>query len=495
MNLDDLFQGVEIAHRDSASLPVSSIAIRVDQISADSVFIKCRYPGLDGTAAEAARRGACHVVLEAGDLEVASLPQTIARTVVRNVNRAYATVCANFVGNVHRRLTIIGVTGTKGKTTTCHLVDAALRHAGLRTGLISSLVLRLPSGEHHARNTTPEPMLLHRFLREVVRQGGTHVVLEVSSIGIAEERIHGLSFAALAFTNLGTDHFEYHGGRDGYIETKRRLFQDTAFHASKSTPCVFDTDDPIGRDFAASTSGRAITLGLHVGDVTPEAYSYDLSGLSMRIDGREMHLPLIGEHNVYNALAAIALTREFLGSTAAAAMAIQQANPPEGRLERVPTRLGVDVYVDYAHTPESVRAVLRTVAIVGRSRRRIAVIGCSGNSDRGKRPLIARAALEGSDLCILTSDNPNYEHPAAILREMITSMGAIDGGEDRVRTIVDRAAAIATAIELALPDGIVVLMGKGTETSQLVEGQRLPHNDYQVATQVLKSIEERVSGR
>ena len=482
---------MDVREAGEPATPITSIALHPEQVRRNTLFVKTRYPELRSvTAREALRVGARYVVLEEDDEELPSLPAGTPVAVVRNVKRAYATACANFAGNVHRKLTLIGVTGTKGKTTTCHLIDAALRAAGLRTGLISSAVWRLPDAEAVARNTTPEPALLHHFFHELHRQGGTHAVLEVSSIGILEERVHGLAFAGVAFTNLGTDHFEYHGGRDAYLATKRRLFDDPAFHASPNTICALNADDPVGRSFAGSAAGRVVTYGLRDADVTPESYSFDSSGLSIRLDGVDVRLPLVGEHNVSNALAAYTLTADILGSGRAAAEAMGHAQPVPGRLERVPTTLGMDVYVDFAHTPESVTAVLTALRAVAGSRRCIAVVGCSGKSDHGKRAPMARAAVSGADQVVITSDNPNHEHPGSIARDMLAGISA-DVASERFRVVLDRHSAIKAAIELAQPDGIVVLLGKGTETYQMINGRRTPHSDAASAASVLRELEAR----
>jgi UDP-N-acetylmuramoyl-L-alanyl-D-glutamate--2,6-diaminopimelate ligase len=470
---------------------VGSLAFHPNQVRDDSLFFKCRYYGVNVTAAEAIAKGARHVVLQNGDPEAQSLPLDVTRTFVADVNKAFAIACSRFFGQAHRNLKIIGVTGTKGKTTVCHLLDAALRHAGLRTGLVSSLTRKFPKGESQATSTTPTPFGLHRFFRRVVRQGGTHVVLEVSSIGIAESRVHGIRFDALAFTNLGADHIEYHGGRDAYLAAKQSLFTDPSMHASFDTLSAINTDDADGRAVRDAAVGRIVTFGLRDADLVPESWSSDAGGMRLRVDGHETHLPIFGEHNVYNALAAIALGREILGSTATAMDAMQHATPLPGRLERVPTSLGVEVYVDYAHTPESVTAALRAVADVSGPRRRIAVVGCSANSDRSKRPLVARAAAANAEVCIFTSDNPDFEEPEAIAAEMVAGLDADAASPERVRTIVDRATAIAAAIELAMPDGTVVIMGKGSERAQLVRGQRIPHNDLEVAAKALRAIERR----
>lgn len=444
------------------------------------LFWKIRSPQFHFTALDALRRGAKFVVLRDGDDEEHELPEHAPYAVVDDVNRTYARVCSHLAGDAHRKLTLIGVTGTKGKTTVCHLVESALRSAGVKTGLISSLVNRMPGWSQPAVNTTPEPLALHGFLAELHRRGGTHAVIEISSIGIAEERLLGLQFDALAFTNLGSDHLEYHGGRDHYIAAKQRIFTETEFHRSSSTLCAFNADDPVGRELAASSAGHVVTFSL-----SDAAVAFDGGGIAMRISGRELHSPLIGRHNAENLLAAAVIVNHVLQSDDAA-LHLRNAGPLPGRLEKLATPIGVDVYIDYAHTPESVEAALAAVRQVAGSRRVIGVIGCSGNSDKRKRPLVARAAIDGADVTILTSDNPGNEHAAGILMDMLR--GVRGATADRLRTIVDRRTAVAAAIEAALPDGVVVLMGKGTENFQLIQGLKVPYSDHRAAMDVLRDL-------
>lgn len=487
MRLDQLLRDVEIVRASDLTADVKMPFRMPAQAHPDGVFFKCKARPLNVTALEAVTRGATRVILEEGDLEENALPAGVARIVVANVNRAYATACANFSGNGHRKLTLIGVAGTKGKTTVCHLVDAALRRAGARTAMCSSLVLRHPQGETPAINTTPDPMLLHLFLAEAARQNATHAIVEVSSTGIAEERLHGLQFDAVAFTKMDRDRPGQHAGREREMAARRRLFCDASLHASPSTLCVINGDDPVGSELALSASGRVQTFGL--GDV---AYSSDESGLRIAFDGDELRLPLFGEHNVSNALAAVALATHVLGSRRAAIDGMTDIQPIPGRLERIPTTLDVQVYVDCARTLESVETVLAAITAISGKRKRVAVVGCSGDSDRRKRPLLARAVAADSDICILTTDNPNHEHPASIIREMIAGLRPAQQKAE-VRAILDRTTAIEEAIELAMPGGVVVLLGKGEERFQLIEGKRLPHSDRAVAERVLRQLAARAT--
>jgi UDP-N-acetylmuramoyl-L-alanyl-D-glutamate--2,6-diaminopimelate ligase len=470
--------------RTGGGMDIGSMPLHPRQLRDGNVFFKLRSPQFRRSVAEAIRGGAKFVVLESGDREEGTVPAGVPFLIVDNVNRAYARVCSRLFGEAHQGLSLIGVTGTKGKTTVCHLVEGALRACGVRVGLVSSLVRRLPEAEQPAPNTTPDPLSLHSFLADLRRHGGTHAVIEVSSIGIAEERIFGLRFDALAFTNLGSDHLEYHGGRDAYIAVKRRIFTDSAFHRSASTLCAFNADDPVCREAAKSSSGRVVTFGFAAADVTPEDYRSSADGITLRLNGHELKSPLFGRHNASNLLAAAVIVGDVMRSDDAF-LQLRNVTTLPGRLERLTTTAAVDVYVDYAHTPESVRAALAAVREISAGRRIVSLVGCSGNSDRAKRPLMARAAIEGSDFCVFTSDNPGNEHPASIVMEMLRGAGGTGG---RMKTVLDRNAAIASAIREALPDGIVVLMGKGVEKSQRIAGVNVPHSDHATAARVLSEV-------
>lgn len=486
MKLRDVLNGVEPVNQ-AGDVEIAGLTALPQSVRPGVLFAKLLAPWLPprGLCARAVAGGASALMLQAGDTEGNGLPCLVR---VADVNRAYAMAAANFHGHAHRSLRLYGVTGTKGKTTTVHLLEAALRAAGRHTGMIGSVVCRTPAGERRSNNTTPEPAELHALFREMLDQGATDVVLEVSSIGIAEQRLYGLRFSGVLFTNLGADHYEYHGGRDAYLACKRRLFADASMHRAPSIPCVLNADDPAGREFAASAAGRAITYGIHNGDVRPDDYELSAAGTRVRVSGQTIATPLLGEHNVYNILAAFAAARDILGSAEAAARGLSQARPVPGRLERVPGDHGVTVFVDAAHTPESVAAALEALAKTHAGRRLVAVVGCSGGSDRGKRPLMARAALGASDLCVATSDNPRWDDPVLILAEMVAGIES----DARLHVVGDRRAAIARAIELAQPAGVVAILGRGGERLQEVRGGLVPLDDADVARQALDATANRV---
>jgi UDP-N-acetylmuramoyl-L-alanyl-D-glutamate--2,6-diaminopimelate ligase len=475
LSLSELLAGTTIL-RTGGDPEILSVRVAPSQIAEGKVFFKLRSWLFRISAADAIRQGARYVVLEAGDEEEATLPANVSYAIVDNVNRAFARVCSRMFGDAHQQLTLIGVTGAKGKTTVCHLIEGALRASGFRTGLVSSLVLRLPESERPATNSTPDALSMHSFLAALRGQGGTHAVLELTSFGIEEERLFGLQFDALVFTNLGA------GGGAGQQLANVRLFTDTGFHKSPRTLCAFNSDDPGGRELAGSSLGRVVTFGLSAADVTPELYSSDPAGIALRLYGHDLRFPLIGRHNAMNVLAAAAIVVDVTQSGKAVPL-LRHVGALPGRMERLPTAIGVDVYLDQAYAPWSVEVALAAVREFAGSRRIVCMIGGSAGTDKGKLQLLAMAALKGSDVCILTSYEPGDQHPASLVMAMLK--GAVHAAPGRLKAIIDRPTAISAAIREALPDGIVVLMGKR------MMGAELRITDRQIAIDVLHEIRSR----
>jgi len=483
MKVADMLAGTEFDADGGLASDVTSLATYPEAVRPPCVFVKVRRGNHHerGTAAAAVGKGAAAVVVSHGDDEIAALDAKGVPVIrVENPNRAAAAMSANFFGNAHRSLTLIAITGTKGKTTTAHLLDSILRAHGLRTALLSSVTWRTPASEVHSPLTTPEPFELHMLLRRAVDEGATHAIIEASSIGIAEERVSGLKFAATLFTNLGGDHVTYHGGREAYIAAKHRLFEDDECVA------VVNCEDETGRSFAATARGTVVTYGLDHGDVHPERWSASLEGVALRLGRAELRSALPAAHNVANVVAACALARTLGIGNAAIAEGIASLRSIPGRMERVDSENGVSVYVDYAHTPESVAAVLDAFRGEAGRRRRVVVFGCGGQTDRAKRPLMTAAALLRTDLCILTNDNPRLENPQQILSDMLAGVAVSDlVNPRRIRVTEERRQAIRDAIRLASPDGIVILLGKGDERFQIIGTQPKPFSDREVAAEAL----------
>lgn len=484
MQLKELLAGVNITRVDDWDAVVENVSFFAEDIVPGWVYVACKLPWMDGNRAvgEAAARGAAAVVIDAG----VSLPLRPAcnTVVVPDTVKAYSTMCANFFGNVHRRMSIHAVTGTKGKTSTCYLLESIFRSAGFKTGLIGTISQRIDGREVASVNTTPLPYELHRTLREMHDAGVTHLVLEVSSIGIAEERIWGLQCDGMVFTNLGHEHLTYHGGLEGYRQAKSRLF--TEYAAAGKTVCAINVDDPFGTELASLARGEVVTYGLN-GEVCGSSIVLSSNGVRGEAGGVRIRSSLLGSHNAYNILGAVALTRAIGIPPEAIADGISRLISIPGRLERVENENGVDIFVDYAHTPESVLTVLLTLRALFAAKRLVVILGCGGNSDRAKRPLMARLAVENSDACILTSDNPRAESPAEIIKDMLAGVRPERSGRrGRPEVVIDRREAIYRGVEAAGVGGTLVILGKGHERFQHIGNEAIPFDDREVAVQALR---------
>jgi UDP-N-acetylmuramoyl-L-alanyl-D-glutamate--2,6-diaminopimelate ligase len=448
-------------------------------------FVAATFPWLEpeGAVETAVRRGAAALVLGPG-MDVHS---RIPTAIVADCNKAYSALCAEFFSHAHRALSIFGVTGTKGKTTVCHLLDAVLRAAGFKTGLLSTIERRIGDWREPSYGTTPDTRILHSLLSEMRKKDATHAILEVSSIGIAEERIHTLNFEGVGFTNLGHDHLTYHGGIENYKHSKARLF--TEFRSSRGEPpiAVINIDDAFGRELIELAAGNFITYGLRQGDIQPSEIEFSKEGIRGRLLGLPFYSSLLGKHNMYNLLCATGLALAAGISPKSIVEGITMTGGIPGRLEHV--KAGeVSVYIDYAHTSESVSSVLQTLQEINRGQDLVAVLGCSGGSDRSKRTEIAEAALNGADICIFTSDNPRWEEPLAILREMISGIKNKSGWKARrLEITADRKQGIHRGFEVARSTGgVLAVMGKGHECFQEIRGQKIPFDDKQVVLEIAR---------
>jgi UDP-N-acetylmuramoyl-L-alanyl-D-glutamate--2,6-diaminopimelate ligase len=397
---------------------------------------------------------------------------------------ALALVAAAAYGDPAAALELVGVTGTNGKTTTTHLIDAALRAAGRKVGLLGTVHYRIGERLAEATRTTPESADLQALLREMADAGCGEAVLEVSSHSLALERVHGCAFRVAVFTNLTRDHLDFHGDMSAYFVAKRKLF-DTLLRTDGTA--VINADDDRAADLARASRGRVWTYALErEADFKAEALALSLGGTRFRVRTPlgvfEVETPLLGRFNVANVLGALgaALAREVEPRDALRGIAAVSGVP--GRLERIDSGLGFSVIVDYAHTDDALKNLLETVRELG-PRRVITVFGCGGDRDRSKRPLMGMVAARLSDVVVVTSDNPRSEPPEAIIAEILRGMGGLQRGERHA--VVDRRDAIAKAFELAGAGDAVVIAGKGHETSQVLRERSVPFDDRQVARDLL----------
>jgi UDP-N-acetylmuramoyl-L-alanyl-D-glutamate--2,6-diaminopimelate ligase len=419
---------------------------------------------------DAIARGAVAVVLE-DDMAVPDalfLHAKVVKIVVSDARIALAQIAANFYGHPSRRLRLVGVTGTNGKTTTTHLIKAALEANGERVGLIGTIQHDLGGERVVATHTTPESLALNKLLAEMLARGCAAAVMEVSSHALVQHRVHGLDFAVGVFTNLTQDHLDYHGTMSAYFEAKRILFE----NLRPDAVAVTNADDLRGADIVQGIRARILRYGVDVpADIRATGLSMTIEGMdfSVSMSGATMHMhtTLTGRFNVANILAALGASAALQVPAHLAVRGIESVNAVPGRFQQIHSPAGWTAIVDYAHTPDALQNTLRAIRqTLGNTQRGriITVFGCGGDRDRAKRPLMGRIASEMSDIAIITSDNPRSEDPMSIIREISAGVHAAHA----VEIEADRRLAIARALGIAESGDIVLIAGKGHEDYQVV---------------------------
>ena len=474
-----------------ASAPVSDVTHDSRQARAGWLFVAVRGEKTDGNrfAADVLKQGALGVVSDAErpvDFEGA-------RIQVEDARRALALAAAEVQGQPSRELKLVGVTGTNGKTTTAYLIAAVVEAAGESVALVSTVEYRVAGERQAALHTTPEASDLQRILRRAVDSGCRVAVMESSSQALDLRRCDALRYEVAAFTNLTRDHLDYHGTMGSYFDAKRRLFDGRLGEPPRVS--VINADDEYGRRLSQelSNAGRRVLRFAIDSDaeVTARGVEFSMSGTRMTLrtpEGeREVASPLVGRPHVYNILTAAACAHALGLSLDATVQALKSCGGAPGRFERVAHAGEFAVVVDYAHTDDALRNVLRTARDVTRGRV-ITVFGCGGDRDRTKRAPMGEAAASLSDVVIATSDNPRTEGPEAILRDV--EVGLLAVGKPYVK-IVDRREAIHKAIEEARAGDLVLIAGKGHEDYQIIGTEKRHFDDREVALEALSTLQRR----
>jgi len=409
--------------------------------------------------------------------------------VVEDTRRALSRLAANFYGQPANKLRIIGVTGTNGKTTTTHLIEAMLQAAGINVGIIGTLGWRAAGQTHQLAHTTPDALELQQILAEMVKLGVDYVVMEVSSHALALHRVVDCTFRAAVFTNLTQDHLDFHRTMEDYQSQKQKLFAGLGAGSAGTEDCyaVLNIDDAAYGDIAAACRCPILTYGIrNQADVTAREISYARNGSSLLAVFPDAVVPvkskLPGEFNVYNLLAALAVGWKEGIAPEQMATALELLAGVPGRMEPVEQGQEFAILIDYAHTPDGLANVLAAVKPLTAGKI-ISVFGCGGDRDRTKRPLMGRIAAEQSDLVIITSDNPRTEPPHQIITDILA--GVIASGKSNYEVWADRRQAISRALARAEAGDVVLIAGKGHESYQIVGTERRPFDDREVARDLL----------
>jgi UDP-N-acetylmuramoyl-L-alanyl-D-glutamate--2,6-diaminopimelate ligase len=466
------------------------------RVRAGAAFVAMRGGTTDGNRYidAAIAQGAVAIVTDSQETfaKLRTEHPTIAAVRVAHGRRALAELSAAVLDHPERKLKISAVTGTNGKTTTAYLLEQMLRSVGRKCVLIGTIETRIGDEVRASEHTTPEASDLLKIFADGVRAGATEAVMEMSSHALEQERVWGIPVDVAIFTNLTQDHLDYHGTMESYAAAKAKLF---AGIGTKPRVAVINADDAYGVSMSkAFRGGESITYGIGNSEATHCAFNvrHSSTGTTFSfdtpLDNLPIHSPLIGRVNVSNLLAAMcaALARGLTFDEVADS--VKSLKPVPGRFQAVSSGdTGTTVVVDYAHTDDALRnlIVLARELVGERSGRVITLFGCGGDRDRTKRPRMGRAAAEGSDLVILTSDNPRSEEPMAIIEEALVGVR-----ETTTECIVepDRAAAIAIAIRAARAGDIVLIAGKGHEKEQVLRDRTVPFDDVKVAEEILKEM-------
>ena len=416
---------------------------------------------------------------------ISSQPSAVSTTyiLVENTDKALGLLASQWFGEPSKQLTLVGVTGTNGKTTIATLLYKLVRALGHKAGLLSTVVNYIEDEAVPATHTTPDAIELNGLLRRMVDAGCTYAFMEVSSHAIAQERIAGLDFDGALFTNLTRDHIDYHKTFDNYRDTKKRLFDGL----KKSAFAVTNKDDKNGLVMTQNCKATVRTYSTRsLADYKAQILEEGFDGMMLSINGKEVFVPLVGRFNVSNLLCIYGAALNLGFDEMEVLRVLSTLKPVNGRFETIHSEKGWTAIVDYAHTPDAVDNVIQTIREILDSRQSsaishqpklITVIGCGGNRDKGKRPMMAQIAKRGSEQLILTSDNPRDEEPQDILKDMTDGLTA----EELRSTLVieDRAAAIQTACTLAQSGDVILVAGKGHEDYQIIKGVKHHFDDHE----------------
>lgn len=471
--LSDLLYDARILEvRGTTHVAVEHIAIDSRQVQPLGLFVAIPGATVDGHdyIDQSIQAGAACVLCERMPEHT---PDHVTVIQVKSTASALGHVASAFHNHPSHDMKVVAVTGTNGKTTTVTLLHQLYRLLDRKAGLIGTVENRIVDRVVPATHTTPDALSLQALLRDMADAGCTHVFMEASSHAIVQERITGTQLDGAVFTNITHDHLDYHGDFNNYIKAKKQLFD----RLPSSAFAVLNNDDAHAEDMAADTKARIVTMAIQgVAEERGRLVENQINGLVLHLDGQELYSQLVGGFNASNLLAVYVVSKMLGTDKLNALTQMSLLKPPDGRFERVPARDGITAIVDYAHTPDALNNVLKTISHVRTGGEKvITVVGCGGNRDAQKRPVMARSAADGSDRVILTSDNPRDEDPAQILRDMEAGLDPIE--KRKCLSIVDRREAIRTAAALAEPGDIVLVAGKGHETYQEILGDRHPFDD------------------
>ena len=484
INLKEILWKVAIeAVNGSTDVAIEKMEFDSRKISENDVFIAIRGTISDGHdfIETAINNGAIAIICD-------TFPEIIVTGItyikVNDTNNAMAFMAANYFENPSQKLKLVGITGTNGKTTVASLLYQLFQKAGHKVGLLSTVKILVDTKEYKATHTTPDSITINQYLKEMVEEGVEYCFMEVSSHGIHQKRTEGLQFAGGVFTNLSHDHLDYHPTFSEYRDVKKAFFDNlpkTAFALSNS-------DDKNGSVMLQNTAARKLTYALKTySDYKAQILENQLSGLLLKINDNEVWVRLIGTFNAYNLLAIYGTAVELGLESLEVLRLLSELESVSGRFQFIVSKGNITAIVDYAHTPDALENVLKTINDIRTNNEQlITVVGCGGDRDKTKRPIMADIASTLSDKIIITSDNPRTENPETIIVEM--EQGVAPQNFKKTVSISDRKQAIKAACQLAHANDIILIAGKGHETYQEINGVRHDFDDMKIVKEMLDQL-------
>ena len=469
----------------STDLTIEKIEFDSRKVSNNDVFVAIKGTLSDGHQFidKAISLGASVIVCEV-------LPTTLSENCtyvkVQNSNQALAFLSANYYDNPSEKLKLVGITGTNGKTTIASLLYQMFKKAGYKVGLLSTVKIMVDEVEYKATHTTPDSLTINKYLDEMVEIGCEFCFMEVSSHGIHQKRTESLHFEGGVFTNLSHDHLDYHETFAEYRDVKKSFFDGLP----KSAFAITNVDDKNGEVMFQNTAARKKTYALKTyADFKAQILENQLTGLVLKINNEEVWTKLIGSFNAYNILAIYGVALELGIESTEALRLLSELESVSGRFQFVVSTTKITAIVDYAHTPDALENVLKTIEnIRTKNEQLFTIVGCGGDRDKTKRPIMANIAASFSDKAIFTSDNPRTENPQTIIDEM--EVGVEAQNYKKTVAILDRKQAIKTACQMANSGDIILIAGKGHETYQEINGVRQDFDDMQIVQEILKQLEK-----
>ncbi|SFA77838.1 UDP-N-acetylmuramoylalanyl-D-glutamate--2,6-diaminopimelate ligase [Flavobacterium swingsii] len=473
---------LEVVHG-STDVAVNNIHFDSRKIESNDAFVAIRGSVSNGHEFidKAISLGASAIICDT--LPTDLLPQ-ITYVKVKDTNAALAYLATNFYDNPSQKLQLVGITGTNGKTTIASLLYQLFKKAGFKVGLLSTVKILVDEVEYKATHTTPDSLTINYYLDKMAEAGCEYCFMEVSSHGIHQKRTEGLQFVGGVFTNLSHDHLDYHPTFAEYRDVKKSFFD----NLPKNAFALSNIDDKNGAVMMQNTKARKLSYALKTyADYKAIIIENQLSGLLLKINEQEVWVRLIGTFNAYNLLAIYGVAIELGIEKLEVLRLLSELESVSGRFQFIVSEKNITAIVDYAHTPDALENVLSTINdIRTRNEQLITIVGCGGDRDKIKRPIMANIASEMSDKAILTSDNPRTENPETIIAEMEAGITPIN--YKKYMSITDRKQAIKTACQLAEPNDIILIAGKGHETYQEINGVRHDFDDMQIVKEILEQL-------